>query len=336
LHRLGFIYKIKQQMKLKRFKSILLLGIAGLAALVATEVTVKYLFRFPTYGVEKKVLGIKKSNKYSNIFIPHSEYYNTENGFNIYRRNNLGLYGNDVNLRKTDKLIYLIGDSFVEASQWPPDSMAVSHFQKKMELPYEGYKVINLGRIGHDPFDSYFRLAYFEKKYRPGIAILVISNTYDNWFDRQKHPLSFEISSQFGYELKSLSTKISILLLNRLSIFNLLKQYMNASESIDNKFILDYTETNTSPERIPDDLFICLNAFYTKYRNKFLLISIINDDFVNKELQRYCIKNGINFNWSCINTKENKINKIGHLNLQGNRLLGGLLYDSICKFNMSK
>ena len=101
---------------------------AAISATLLTELAVRYILGFPTYGVDKKLLGIKSSTSTSNIFYPHSKYYNVEDGYKVYKRNNLGLYGKDVSWNKNDTLIYVLGSSYLEAAPTPPDSMAVSHF----------------------------------------------------------------------------------------------------------------------------------------------------------------------------------------------------------------
>lgn len=311
-----------------KLKKAGIIFLAAISATLLTELAVRCILGFPTYGVEKKLLGIKSSTATSNIFYPHSKYYNVEDGYKVYKRNNLGLYGKDVSWNKNDTLIYVLGSSYLEAAPTTPDSMAVTHFQKLIDLAGEHYKVINLGRSGHDPYDLYFRLAWFEKRFGRGRVILVLDDVYTEWFSRHKHPLSFTLSEKFGKENKILFSKMGLYIFNHSSIFYLLKQGLKSNYIEDNSFLLNISRVDITIFE-PNDLFACLIAYQKKYCSDFCLFLIINNDYAKHEIQSFCKLNHIIFYSSPLNTKENKINGNGHLNLAGNRKLGEVLFASI-------
>jgi len=295
-----------------------------------TELAVRYILGFPTYGVEKKLLGIKKSTATSNIFYPHSKYYNVEDGFKVYKRNNLGLYGKDVSWDKNDTLVYVLGSSFLEAAQWPPDSMATSHFQKKLDIAEKQYKVINIARSGHDPYDLYFRLTWFERQFGHGNVILILDDVYREWLARHKHPLSFQLAPTFGHKIDNLSSIMGMFILNNSAFTYLLKQAVQLDDAERNDFLSNRAGTKSTIV-IPNDLLFCLSAYQKKYGDAFLLLSIIDNIQLDRELMLYCKENCINYSHFRINIAENKINSRGHLNLRGNRILGTALYDTFKK-----
>ncbi len=295
--------------------------LAAICAILLTELAVRYILGFPTYGVEKKLLGIKSSEPNSNIFYPHSKYYNFEDGYKVYKRNNLGLYGKDVIWNKNDTLIYVLGSSYLEAAPTPPDSMAVSHFQKLIGSSRKSYKVINLGRSGHDPYDLYFRIAWFEKQYGKGKVILVLDDIYEEWLTRHPHPLSFSLSPQFGHVSSSLSTQLAIIVINHLATAYILKQAAKSADIGENAFLLEQT-TVDSVNQIPIDLTICLDSYQKKYGDDFIVLSIMESNIRNNELGEYCSSKNINFYSRPINKASNKLAGKGHLSIFGNKLLG--------------
>lgn len=309
-------------------KKVGIIFLAAISATLLTELAVRYILGFPTYGVEKKLLGIKSSEPKSNIFYPHSKYYNVEDGYQVYKRNNLGFYGKDVSWNKSDTLIYVLGSSYLEAASTPPDSMAVSHFQKWIDASGKPYKVINLGRSGHDPYDLYFRLAWFEKLYGKGKVILVLEGSYEEWLTRHPHPLSFSLSPQFGLLASSITTQLAIIVLNHSACAYMIKQAVKSADSGENAFLLKQT-SNDSVSRIPNDLMICLDSYQKKYGDDFIVLSIMESKIHNDELGQYCSSKKINFYSWPINKAANKIKGIGHLNLYGNRQLGMALYECL-------
>jgi len=311
-----------------KLKKAGIIFLAAISAILLTELAVRYILGFPTYGVEKKLLGIKSSTATSNIFYPHSKYYNIEDGYKVYKRNNLGLYGKDVLWDKSDTLIYVLGSSYLEAAQAPPDLMAVSIMQKQFDHDGKKYKVINIARSGHDPYDLYFRLAWFEKQYGKGKIILVLDDIYKEWLTRHPHPLSFSLSPQFGLIASSLSTRLAIIVLNHSASAYIIKQAAKSADIGENAFLLEQT-TVDSVNQIPSDLMICLDSYQKKYGDDFIVLSIMKSKNQNNKLGQYCSSKNIYFFSRPINKASNKIGGKGHLTIAGNKLLGLALYECL-------
>jgi len=311
-----------------KIKKAAIIFLAAISAILLTELAVRYILGFPTYGVEKKLLGIKSSTATSNIFYPHSKYYNVEDGYKVYKRNNLGLYGKDVSWNKNDTLVYVLGSSYLEAAQTPPDSMAVTHFQKLIDEAGAPYKVINLGRSGHDPYDLYFRLSWFERQFGCGKVILVLEDDYQEWLERHKHPLSSNLSGVFGKEVNYLSSRIAVTLQNISSIAYLFRNTIKNGNIEENEF-LKYHEEDKSD--LSNDLASCLLIYKNKYGNSFHLLSITDNERLNESLKQFSKTSMICFHQKEINIPEFKIKGVGHLNSRGNEVLGKSLYECIRK-----
>lgn len=311
-----------------KLKKAGIIFLAATSAILLTELAVRHILGFPTYGVEKKLLGIKSSTTTSNIFYPQSKYYNVEDGYKVYKRNNLGLYGKDVSWNKNDTLVYVLGSSYLEAAPTPPDSMAVSILQNQFDIDGRRYKVINIARSGHDPYDSFFRLAWFEKLYGKGKVILVLEGSYEEWLTRHPHPLLFSLSPQFGLVESSQSTQLAMIALNHSASAYMIKQAAKSTDIGENAFLLKQT-SNDSANLIPIDLKICLDSYQKKYGDDFIVLSIMESKIHNNELRQYCDSKNINFYSRPINKASNKIGGKGHLTIAGNKLLGLALYECL-------
>ena len=82
----------------------------------------RYGLGYPVYGLDKKVKI--RDIGWSNIWKPYSEYWNVEGGNRKFSRNNIGLPGLNVKIADDSKYIYILGSSFVEALQIPPEMIA--------------------------------------------------------------------------------------------------------------------------------------------------------------------------------------------------------------------
>ena len=311
-------------------RKALLIIIAFISALILSELIVAYFVKYPSYGVEKKI-KISGSNSYQNIYKPYSKYWNVEGGNRIFSRNNFGVPGIDLDLSNNKSNIFVLGSSYVEAYQIPPETISTSILNRLLEKEFPNYQVINFGASGHDPYDSWLRTKYYEKKLKPSFVILVIQSTYEQWFKRHKHPLDFDFS-KLGKENRSISTLIQIKLRNNSHLLNLFAQYLKKVGKSQKK----RTENQVKKEEIlieyssiPEDLYTCVKEFDKQFGDQFFLISIINDDEVNEKIKYFCHENMINFSYSPITKSKNKINGVGHLNIQGNKLLGELMYETL-------
>ncbi len=96
---------------------------------------------------------------WSNIRYPYAKVFNVE-GRNLAVLNNFGLPGTDI--RNLDNATVVLGSSFVEAFQLQASDISTSYLQRDLDQMEIKRNVVNLGSSGHDPYDSWFRLKYFE------------------------------------------------------------------------------------------------------------------------------------------------------------------------------
>ncbi|MFH0865657.1 MAG: hypothetical protein V1904_05655 [Bacteroidota bacterium] len=306
---------------------MLIITISFVLALVSTEIILRFIIKYPTLGVEKKVKGLTDY-----IYKPYSQYWDVESGNHLYRRNNIGVQGTDISLN--NKNIYVLGTSYVEARQIPPDKIATSVFQNKLQDSLTNFQVINLGGSGQDAYDAYFRITYYEKLYSPDYVILLLDGLYTNYFKRHKHPLDFRPEPGFGDEVGSLTSRALIFLRNNSVLINLIARSLKKSADID--IVEEETNQNSIVQvdnKIPEELLQCIGEYHLKYKNKFICLSIIDNDTVNLSLESYCNGKNIFFEYNNeINIKCNKYNGKGHLTAEGNKLLGDFIYESFIKF----
>ena len=140
------------------------------------------------------------------------------------------------------------------------------------------YDVVNLGCSGHDPYDSYFRLKYFEKALNLSTeqVILIVNSDNQSWFERHPKPLSFEIPRSFGEKNQDRMVNLQIKLRNMSSLVNL---YVNGllkadDEPKDEPEHTDINEHKTIPNEVKQPIAWlrnqdCLLAFNNEY-NDFL------------------------------------------------------------------
>ena len=100
-------------------KKIALVLLAFVTAFIITELIVRYVLSYPAYGVESSIMGIPYSGK-ELTYAPHSKYWNVEGGNNVFSRNNAGLNGIDIADIRTSGKIFLLGNSFIKASEVLP------------------------------------------------------------------------------------------------------------------------------------------------------------------------------------------------------------------------
>ncbi len=69
--------------------------------------------------------------------------------------------------------------------------------------------------------------------------------------------------------------------------------------------------------------------FHERYGDDFLIVSFNNNKDENDLLEEYCIENKINiFTSESVLRPDNRIKGRGHLNVNGNKELGELLYEA--------
>jgi hypothetical protein len=252
---------------------------------------------------------------------------------NIFQRNNLGLPGTEVVVSESSRYVFVLGCSYVEAMQVPPDSMATSVFQRRLSRIDPRFQVLNLGHSGHDLYDSFRRSAFFEQTFPPEAVILEIHDDGASLLPRHAHPLTFTLPPDFGKPNLSLTTAVSIFLRDQSSLANIIanaiKNYQLGREEEERISRDRRSRENRGGEvSVPTDLFTCLGEFHRKYKEKFCVVSILQDAKENEALGDYCRKHGLKFLSKQVIIPENRISGSGHLNVSGNTALGDLLYGS--------
>jgi len=293
-------------------------------AFVLVELFTLKLLGFPKWGVEKQVFGLKPyGKKIYEIYKPHSEYFNTENGYKVFKRNNFGLQGIDIDTSVNHNFIFLLGDSYTQAAETEPVKMASSIFQ---ELSSE-YKisVFNIGSGGKDPYYSFFLSLYYKQLYTPKLVILTIAQSYSDWLDSRYKSLDFRVPEHFGETSKSWKfADKEISLCNTSSLISLLDMALKNSLIAINKNTSDKAYQENL--KISGKLYDCFTGYKNEYGDKFILVSISSDNIFNANIREFSNNNGIKFYYKQLNIPENKINGKGHFNDKGNSEYGEFLY----------
>ncbi len=308
-------------------------GITGIMifAFIIIECTIRITINHPTYNIEKKLYGLRKSNNgITDIYSPHSRIWTSEGGYSISITNNLGLPGSDVLVTDTTKYIYVLGSSYVQANQVAPTKVSTSICQSRLGKSSK-YQVLNLGEGGLDQYDSYFKLKYYEKFYKPEKIFLVIERVDERWLSRHD-TLNFALSENFGSEIHpNTAERIERFVRKNSSFLNMLSNGYKIASKINfrsAKIVNTVNDPNlTRNEDISKKLLLCLDKFKEDYNSSFIVISIIDNSGINIFLDNYCKSKNIIFRCSPINRTGNRLNTRGHLNDKGNEELGDLLYE---------
>ncbi len=309
-------------------KKVLLFILAALSALICIELFVAKVIGYPTYGVEMKMMGIRGLEQPVNVFKPFSKYWTVEGGNKVYKRNNIGLNGINVIISNKSKYIFVLGSSFVEASQTPPEKIATSILQNKLQVQNSNYQVLNLGISGHDPYDLYWRSSFFEKTFIPTKVFLVIDTTFSDWFRRQRHPLNFAGKLKKPKRLYSSEMKYASFMVNHSSFLNLVSVLIERRDLDDGKNNHRHSSEAGFAVKLDPDLIACILTYSEKYKDRFSMVSITRDNKYVSQIHDFCDANKINFISRNILLPDYQLNGKGHLNNEGNKLLGEMLYES--------
>lgn len=307
-----------------------------LVALFINEMVVKYAIGYPTFGLDKKVSGIRSpfsESGWQNLYTPYSKYWNVEGGNIVEQRNNFGLPGNDITMNEKTNAVYVLGDSYLEAFQMKRDKMATVIFQHFINNEKLDFSVVNLAYSGHDPYDLYFRLKYFETMFRRGYVILVLPSDKLDLLKRSKN-LDFTLAGKQVAEKSGIGYKVEKILRNSFASFNLFKYLFEEEREIgaekQNKLIERNKDYDYSDKYLLLDNVVI--QYYKEYGKDFLLLSTASDTSLNKHLEEFCNNNNINFTQDNISETDYRINGNGHLNEKGNAKLGEFLSKAFKNF----
>jgi hypothetical protein len=188
--------------------------------------------------------------------------------------------------------------------------------------------VVNLGCAGHDPYDSWFRLKYYEDYLGLEVqdVILVLETPYTSWLSRHPTPLVFEKPDFFGCENTSLGSKLQVYLRNSSSFIELMAQLMRLSDKENENeapMPLD-SMSQIAADPLSQEMIDCLLTYQSSYP-RFLVVSISSDSNFNQSLSEFCIGQSICCRIENLRKPEYLLDGIGHLNIKGNQALGRLM-----------
>lgn len=310
-------------------KKALVILISLVFAFFVIEFIIGNVLGFPKYGVKEKMTGLRTTIGTQNIYLPYSKYWNSKETLEIYKRNNLGLPGIDVDTGQYSRYISVLGSSFIENNSQKPEFMSTSVLQKLLKKIDVHYNVLNLGYNGCEPYDSYRRITYFENIYKVETVILVINDYISGAYKLKDNPFIID-KNEFKVD-NSFKTKVNLLIRNNSAFLRLVLTLFQNSSS---EQVVEPEEENIDDDTVDlKDLQVCLNEYNKKYGHKFICISIMNNEIINRRIMNFCDSNKINFDYSGLMIPENQLIGDWHLNEKGNAELGKFLFESFCKHN---
>jgi hypothetical protein len=326
-------------MTIKTHQLIICIILAIIISLLACELVCRFIIGYPVYSVDSKIHYRQGGEYWTTFWQPHAKQWNVEAGNEVITFNNLGLPGIDVDLSKKH-YIAVLGSSYVEAMQMFPEKNSCSYLANFVSRNYKDYSVMNLGYYRHDPFDSWWRMEYFKKKFPIDFAILVLTSDNTTWFKSHQHPLSFIPANDFGRRNNSKIVNFTIALRNFSSFINLLaiSQKGEIKLSPDTNPIQlsqDNQESSNNKMVFSSDMSQTLLT-YKKTCNNFILVSIIDDAEYNHMLETFTSQNDIFLQVNPLLKKQYKLKNGGHLNEEGNKLLGNVLIRAFEKYQEKK
>lgn len=308
-------------------RNIVLLTIAIIVGFAISELVVGQIVGYPRYVTGRKDYIIHDSlGPYNKITVwpPYYSTWSVEGGNKVILRNDLGLTGSNVDVSPNDKYVVLLGNSYVEASQYSGDVIAAGQLHQILADRGVGLKVINLGASNHGPYALWYRLLFYEQKYKPEQVILILES-----FERMKYYyLKWAHTKEYNstIQVKQLSSKrLTTVQRNVRSSFSYINLIVSAASKVGVRNDIDPRDSISA---IPDYaayewLLASLMHYKSKYGSGFRFVSLMLDNPFEDELNNYCKKNGINyFVNKMIMLPDNLIGGDGHFNRQGNTELG--------------
>lgn len=316
-------------------KRIYTIFLAFILAFIAVELIVSKIFHYPraysrtTYRIKNEL----KEHKTIRVREPYCKILVTEGEPKIFEFSNIGLPGPDIDTNYKDGYIFLLGNSYIEAMQVRKEDQTATKLQEYLKNNNSTNQVINLGVSAGDPYILWFRANFFDKSYNPQFVVLVIESLKraDLYLSRYE-TLDFSIPNYFGEIVsESFIYKISYPFRKKSTFINLITRALTEEGTGEEKRSnIKKATQNNETTNIPSKLTQCLKMFKEKYGDKFLFISIINQEKENLMLQEECQKYKIKFMFNMNIVKpENMINGAGHLNERGNDELAKFIREII-------
>lgn len=297
-------------------------------ALALSELVVAHCVGYPSYGVDYKVAYRVGGSTWTNIRKPHSKIFNVE-GKTLTKVNNNGLPG--VDLSSLDEPIVILGSSYIEAFQYSPNEIASSKFQASLDYRGLERQVINLGCSGHDPYDSWFRMKYFEDKlgFRTHDVILVLNSDNEDWFRRHPRPFTFGKPAWFGRKNIASHIRIGMAARNASSLFEVIYKGFIKGDDVDDPPSPIHVSSGQDQSEplaysLSQEMKDCLVAFSDAYTG-FRVLSIADDAEFNSALVSFSEENSFPVQVAPLGKPRYKIGGAGHLNQEGNDALAEAL-----------
>lgn len=273
---------------------------------------------------------------------PHYRYWNTEDGINCVDYNNIGLTGNDITLSEEAFNVYLLGDSYVEARQYSGQYIAAGIVQGEVKKYKPNWQVINIGYSGNDPYAQWYRAKFYEQHYRLSKVVMIYESfkRLSIYFSRWENPSTYELKENPVYmeQRRKLSDDILARVKNGSTYISLVSKILPSPHKIIQYFLNigclqddqdtkksdgSAIEDGLSPHETYLSLINSINQFSSHYGDKFCYVSIMRDNPYEKDIEKYCFENSIEYHHSNeIMVHQHKINGSGHLNRTGNVMLG--------------
>jgi hypothetical protein len=319
-------------------KKFIIIILSLLFAFVVSELILNKIVGYPKRTAYIRYVFLPQVSKfeYMKFKEPHSKFWSVEAGNKVFEYNNLCVTGKDVNLTDKSRIIYVLGDSFVEAASVPPESTAVSVFQDQLDKYDSNLKALNVGYPNSDPYTLYFRAAFFEKNYKPEYVCLLVTHLdlLDMDFQRHSDILDFHFPENFGAVIpESKTDRFLDFFRKRSAVFSLFSASLSVSGEKKDKDITSISSVYkndllNSMRKFKD----CLLKFKEKYGEKFWVLSLEVNDEKNKTISDACESIGVNYANKKLLTPEYLWGKETHLNIKGNKVFGEFLYETFIQF----
>jgi hypothetical protein len=317
-------------------KKTIIIILALCSAFLASEFFVNKIVKYPIRTSSVKYVFMPDTRGFENLKLKesHSKYWSVEGGNNVYYYNNLSITGRDVYPDDKSIIVFVLGDSFVEASTVHPDSTAVTIFQDKLNKLDTNIKALNIGFPNTDPFILWYRMMFFEKLYKPDYVILLVEDLELLDMNMQRHPdsLDFSVPANFGSVIPpSKSERIFDVFRKRFSVFSLLSASISIeglrkenNSNLDEIYVKDVEK---SIRKFRD----CMFKYKEKYGEKLVVLSFEENTEKNKVIAEVCDSMKINYSNKKLMTPEYRWENIQHLNNKGNKVFGEFLYETFIR-----
>jgi hypothetical protein len=324
-------------MAVLQMKKIIIILLGLVFAFIVSEIIVSKIVGYPKRTNSVKYVFLPGVGGFENLKFkePYSKFWTVEGGNKVYAYNNLRVTGRDVYPDEKSSLIFVLGDSYVEAASVPADSTGVTVFQDELNKLDTNLKVLNVGYPNSDPYTLWFRTMFFEKTYKADYVILLLTHLDLLDQNMQRHPdtLNFAVPENFGEIVpQSKSDKFFDIFRKRSAVFNLLSTSLSVAgakkeinDGVSNEYVKDLGK---SMKKLRD----CLIRYKEKYGDKFIVVSLEVNDEKNKVMADVCDSLKIIYANKKLLTHENQWGKGSHLNYKGNKEFGKFLFEIFMRY----